>query len=319
MRASTPDTVIIIGSDDEKEDEAKEVVSVYFQDSVGRPAVGDELIDLARYTIRHPGVISAANEKSQWEVIARGRAEARVVRLQENLREAQADRVRLHRQMAEMKRDMEKANSDCAALREQRGRRAAAALRAEKRAIGVLKARVTNRDATIKRLRRELTEKALVDPRIEELGDELLRKNFLLQQWREHAKELEKELPPKRTRVVGEEAASDNVDAGETRPGSADSGRESAEPRPGPSSGRTLIGGLAPHAVRSMIAAQQDEDADDDITLLAENIPRVPRDQEPQTRPRLLGGQEFRNLVITRCSCGDRTIVEEPDKKDEEE
>ena len=230
-----------------------------------------------------------------------------MVRLQESLREAQADRVRLHRQMPEMKRDLEKANSDCAALREQRSRRAAAALRVEKRALSVLKSRVTNRDATIKRLRRELTEKALVDPKIEELGDELLRKNFLLQQWREHAKELEKELPPKRTRAVGSEAARDEEAAGETRPGSADSGRESAEPRPGPSSGRTLIGGLAPHAVRSIIAAQQDEDPEDDITLLAQAGPRFP------------GGQEFRNLVITRCSCGARTVTEEPDKKNEEE
>ena len=71
MRASTPDTVIIISSDDEKEDEAKEVVNAYFQDSVGRPAVGEELMDLARYTVRHPSVISAANESHQREVITR--------------------------------------------------------------------------------------------------------------------------------------------------------------------------------------------------------------------------------------------------------
>ena len=40
MRASTPDTVIIISSDDEKEDEAKEVVNAYFQAvSAGPPSV----------------------------------------------------------------------------------------------------------------------------------------------------------------------------------------------------------------------------------------------------------------------------------------
>ena len=68
MRASTPDTVIIINSVNKKEDEARETVRRFFLDSVVRQPMDDEEDDLVRYMLKHAGVIDVSNDFVQREV-----------------------------------------------------------------------------------------------------------------------------------------------------------------------------------------------------------------------------------------------------------
>ena len=46
---------------------------------------------------------------------------------------------------------------------------------------------ISNRDVKIKELEKEVAKRALVDPRIEELSNELLHKNEELRRWRDHS------------------------------------------------------------------------------------------------------------------------------------
>ena len=298
MRASTPDTVIIVGSDDEQEDEAREIATCFFINSVGRAPVGDQLQDLVRYIVKHPTVIATSNDNWVREMVE---AQGRIIRLQGRLRDAQGDRVRLHGRVTEVLNELEEKKAVLAAMREKEDKRVKASVYADWKTLAMLRARVANKDAIIRRLERELAEKTIVNPRIEELGDELLRKNALLQKWRNYAKEKEKEVPAK----VDQAAGRDEEDAADGRPGSADSGRGSAEPVAGPSSGRSATRGLAPHTVRSMLVAQQDSESEDEITVLA------------QRRPRHAAEPETRRFVVHRCRCGARFETEEVKKEKE--
>lgn len=175
------------------------------------------------------------------------RAQAQVIHLEASLREAQEERVRLHRATIEMKTRLEELQAAYMAFRDQSGadRPSSSLANSTKRRISVMRGQIANRDAKIKRLEKEIAERAMVDPRIEELGDELIRKNILLQHWREFAKELKSQGLSRRSEAADEQAGQP---ATETRPVSADSGKGSAEPSAGPSSGEVIMGGLAPHA-----------------------------------------------------------------------
>ena len=119
-----------------------------------------------------------------------------------------------------------------------------------------------------------MAKRALIDPRIEELGDELLRKNNLLMRWRQFAVTYPFRRVYRSASAGGGTGSSPIPPESEpVRPVSADSGRGSAELDAGPSSSRSSTSDLAPYAVRSLIAAQQD-DSDDDVTVIAEVPPR---------------------------------------------
>merc|ERR1711860_438997 len=86
--------------------------------------------------------------------------------------------------MKKQKKELEKLQAAAVGPSSQR-------IQAAKRRMRVMRGRLANHDATIKKLQRQILEGALTEPEILELGDELERKNFLLKKWREYATSLE--------------------------------------------------------------------------------------------------------------------------------
>ena len=294
MLAGTPDTVVVVDSEDEAEAEMREEVTKFFVNSIGRLPSDSETNDMVRYMLWHPDVVNVCNKKAAEELFRSSRAQSRVLELEARLRETQQQRLELYNTVRELKKDLDKLRDTYVA----RSRRAEKALESAKRQMRVLRGRLANRDARIRRLQRDIVESALVDPRVQELTDELARKNHLLKLWREFAVNLQPFLaaragPP---RAEGEQQRQQPALEFD-RPVSADSGRESAEPSAGPSSRRRELSGMAPYAVRSILAAQQDTDSDDEITVMAEvaGPSRIREDRDHE--------------IFCRCDCGKRFIV----------
>ena len=292
MLASTPDTVVIAPSDDE-ENEDRLMITRFFLSAVGRPPMIGEENDMLRYMRWHPGVIDECIKRAEADALRRERAQVKLIELEARVREVQEERIKLHRAMKKQRKELEKLQAAAVDPSSQR-------LQAAKRRMRVMRGRLANRDATIKKLQRQIVEGALTEPEILELSDELERKNFLLKKWREYATSLE---PYVSVRVgTGRGAGKDGGgkqrrQAADERPASADSGRGSAEPQAGPSSGRSDLGRLDPLTVRSMLAAQNDPESDDEITVVG----------EVAYKPEISNhdGHE----ILCRCNCGKKFVV----------
>ena len=284
VRAETPDTVVVISSssEEDEQDNVRETVHRFFLNSLGRPPFPGEALDMSVYVRAHPGVIEEANARAEDEIIMRRRAQARVRYLEDRLRDVERERDEVYRETRRIRRDLDDLRVSCDHLRSmlgvdrpdyQRDRRRIEVLEQQLRAA---EGQLAMRDTQIKCLQKEVAKRALIDPRIEELGDELLRKNNLLMRWRQFAVTYPFRRVYRSASAGGGTGSSLIPPESErVRPVSADSGRGSAELEAGPSSGRSSTSDLAPFAVRSLIAAQQD-DSDDDITVIAE-VPARPR------------------------------------------
>ena len=301
MLASTPDTVVIAPSDDE-EDEDRLMITRYFISAVGRPPMESEENDMLRYVRWHPGVIDECIKKAEADALRRERAQVKMIELEARVREVQEERIKLHRAMKKQKKKLEELR---AAQAEGKSQAAAVGppgqrIQAAKRQLRVMRGRLANRDATIQKLQRQILEGALTDPEILELGEELERKNFLLKKWREYATSLEPYVSVRvgtgRGTGKGGEGGRQRQ-AADDRPASADSGRGSAEPQAGPSSGRSNLGRLDPLTVRSMLAAQNDHDSDDEVTIVGEVA------YKPEIKNH--DGHE----ILCRCNCGKKFVV----------
>ena len=92
--------------------------------------------------------------------------------------------------------------------------------------------------------------------------------------------------------------------AADERQVSADSGRGSAEPQAGMSSGRSDTGGLDPPTVRSILAAQNDENTDDEVAI----VDKVDFKAEVK--------EHDDHEILCRCNCSKTFVVKVKVKKD---
>ena len=309
MLAGTPDTVVIVSSDDE-EGEQKQVIVKLFIEQVGRPPLADEIDDTLRYMRWHPGVIDAIVDRAEAESLAKLKVEEDVTRLEAKLREVQQQRLKLSCAARKLNVELVKLKA-AAAVSSARAKR----IQATKRQIRVLQGRLANRDVKITMLQQRLLESGTVDQEVRDLGDELVRKNFLFKKWREYALSLEPYISGKS--IVADNKAQGGVHEEEPekpadgdRPSSADSGRGSAEPQAGPSTSRGREAAADPITVRAMLAAQAGAESDDEITVMA----------EMRKRARVVNHENHE--ILCRCSCGKRFVVKgkkkaESDKKPE--
>ena len=113
------------------------------------------------------------------------------------------------------------------------------------RKLRVLRECVANRYVKIKELEKEVAKRALIDPRIEELGNELLCKNEELRRWRDHSINMRATFAPRVFHIHHREQGRPR-----SRAASIDSGRGSAEPAAGPSAGASFTVALPPHTIR---------------------------------------------------------------------
>ena len=294
MLAGTPDTVVIVSSDDE-EGEQKQTVVKFFIDQIGRPPLLAEINDMLRYMWWHPGVIDVCVDRAEAESSAKLKLEADVAKLEAELRKVQRQRLSLSCTARRMRVELAKLKSAAAVSSARRAKR----IQSAKRQVRVLEGRLANRDAKINKLQQQLIESGPVEQEIRDLGDELVRKNFLFKKWREYALSLEPYVSGRAITadLKAQSSAPEEKPADEDRPSSADSGRGSAEPQAEPSTSRGREAAADPITVRSMLAAQAGADSDDEVTVMAEmrNRARVENHEDHE--------------ILCRCSCGKRFIV----------
>ena len=184
------------------------------------------------------------------------------------------ERDEVYRETRRIRRDLDDLRALCAHLRAMQGRpdyqRDKRRIEALEQQLKVAKGQVAKRDDQSKQLQKEVAKRALIDPRIKELGNELLRKNNLLMRWRQFDLAYPFRRVNRSAFASGRTGSSSlALESERARPLSTDSGRGSSELDAGPSSGRSSAADLAPYAIRSMLAAPQD-DSNDDITLITE-------------------------------------------------
>ena len=275
-REGTPDTIIIISSDSEDEDDqAVGLVTRFFLNGAGRPPTVREAVDFLPLARRNPGVLEEMNDHFHDELMRRSRAQQRVIRLEARVRDLVHEREEMVRETAKLERILAQSEAENEELRRQGAREDSPSNQELRLKLRVLRARVANRDVKIKELEKEVAKRALIDPRIEELGNELLRKHEELMRWRDHSINMRATFAPRVFHIHPREPSRSR-----NRVTSVDSGRGSAEPAAGPSAGASFTVGLPPHTIRSMLAAQGSE-SDDDITLIAEVPPLIGSDGQP--------------------------------------
>ena len=95
----------------------------------------------------------------------------------QGLRDLAREREEFARETAKLERILDQSEAENEELRRQGARVDSPGDQELMRKLRVLRACVANCDVKIKELEKEVAKRALIDPRIEELGNELLRKN----------------------------------------------------------------------------------------------------------------------------------------------
>ena len=104
-RGGTPDTIILVSSDSEDEDDqAVGLVTRFFLNGAGRPPTVREAEDFLPLARSNPAVLEEMNDHFHDELMRRSRAQQRVNRLETRVRDLARKREELAREMAKLER-----------------------------------------------------------------------------------------------------------------------------------------------------------------------------------------------------------------------